>query len=51
MLKQSCKWIILKKINCDMIQGYVFSKPLPQEIFEKMTFGKKLEETSMDSSV
>ncbi|EMY9857889.1 GGDEF domain-containing protein [Clostridioides difficile] len=41
----------LKKINCDMIQGYVFSKPLPQEIFEKMTFGKKLEETSMDSSV
>lgn len=30
----------LKKINCDMIQGYVFSKPIPQEIFEKMTFGK-----------
>ncbi|MDB0439458.1 GGDEF domain-containing protein [Clostridioides difficile] len=33
----------LKKINCDMIQGYVFSKPIPQEIFEKMVFGKTLE--------
>lgn len=25
----------LKSIQCDMIQGYVFSKPLPMEVFEK----------------
>ena len=25
----------LKKINCDRIQGYYFSKPIPIELFEK----------------
>ncbi|WP_227835670.1 MULTISPECIES: EAL domain-containing protein [unclassified Clostridioides] len=41
----------LKKINCDMIQGYVFSKPIPQEIFEKMTFGKTLDEVNTNDAV
>ncbi|UWD49874.1 EAL domain-containing protein [Clostridioides difficile] len=40
----------LKKINCDMIQGYVFSKPIPQEIFEKMTFGKTLKEVNTNAA-
>ena len=25
----------LRKVNCDMVQGYVFSKPLPIPEFEK----------------
>lgn len=25
----------LKKINCDLVQGYVFSKPLNRDSFEK----------------
>lgn len=41
----------LKKINCDMIQGYVFSKPIPQEIFEKMAFGKTLEDVNTNDSI
>ncbi|MGX9755509.1 bifunctional diguanylate cyclase/phosphodiesterase [Clostridioides difficile] len=40
----------LKKINCDMIQGYVFSKPIPQEIFEKMAFGKTIEEVNTNDA-
>lgn len=41
----------LKKINCDMIQGYVFSKPIPQEIFEKMAFGKTLDEVNTSDAI
>lgn len=40
----------LKKINCDMVQGYVFSKPIPQEIFEKMAFGKTIEEVNTNDA-
>lgn len=29
----------LREIGCDMIQGYVFSKPLPPEDFEELCFG------------
>jgi len=25
----------LKGVGCDIVQGYVFDKPLPQEIFEE----------------
>nr|UWI50705.1 EAL domain-containing protein [Clostridioides difficile] len=28
----------LREINCDMLQGYVFSKPLPIKDFEKLMF-------------
>lgn len=28
----------LKKIHCDMVQGYVFSKPVPRKVFEEMLF-------------
>ncbi|MCC0645087.1 MULTISPECIES: EAL domain-containing protein [unclassified Clostridioides] len=30
----------LREINCDMLQGYVFSKPLPIKDFEKLMFQK-----------
>lgn len=30
----------LREINCDMLQGYVFSKPLPIKAFEKLMFQK-----------
>ncbi len=30
----------LKKIQCDMVQGYVFSKPVPPAMFEEIAFGK-----------
>ena len=29
----------LKASDCDLIQGYVFSRPLPAEDFEKLVFG------------
>ena len=29
----------LRKHDCDMIQGYYFSKPLPADEFEKLAFG------------
>ena len=29
----------LRKVNCDMVQGYVFSKPIPISEFEKLAFG------------
>lgn len=32
----------LRKVQCDMVQGFVFSKPLPVEEFERMAF--KVEE-------
>ncbi len=32
----------LKKINCDRIQGYYFSKPIPIELFEKTYLQKKI---------
>lgn len=31
----------LKQMNCDLIQGYVFSKPMPVPEFEKLAFGKE----------
>jgi EAL domain-containing protein (putative c-di-GMP-specific phosphodiesterase class I) len=31
----------LKKIKCDEIQGYYFSKPIPLEEFEKKIINKK----------
>lgn len=27
---------LLKKLNCDLLQGYLFSKPIPGEAFEKL---------------
>lgn len=29
----------LKSVECDAVQGYVFSAPVPVELFEKMVFG------------
>lgn len=31
----------LRKVNCNMAQGYIFDKPLPVEIFEKRLLNKK----------
>ena len=31
----------LRKIRCDLVQGYVFSKPLPAPEFEMLAFWKK----------
>lgn len=30
----------LRSVDCDMVQGYVFSAPVPVELFEKMVFGE-----------
>lgn len=30
----------LKEMHCDLIQGYVFAKPMPVPDFEKLAFGK-----------
>ena len=30
----------LKEVNCDMIQGFLYSKPLPVDEFEKMVYAK-----------
>ncbi len=30
----------LKKVLCDMVQGYVFSKPVPPSMFEEIAYGK-----------
>jgi EAL domain-containing protein (putative c-di-GMP-specific phosphodiesterase class I) len=30
---------LLRVLNCDELQGYLFSKPLPQEIFEGKFLG------------
>lgn len=32
----------LRKIHCDMVQGFVFSKPVPSAMFEKIAYGKTL---------
>lgn len=32
--------LFLKKTNCTLVQGYVYSKPVPVKAFEKMKFGK-----------
>jgi len=32
---------LLRVLNCDEMQGYLFSKPLPQEIFERKYLGAK----------
>ncbi|MEF9941924.1 MAG: EAL domain-containing protein [Lachnospiraceae bacterium] len=34
---------MLKKLQCDYIQGYYFAKPMPIEEFEKLTFGFSIE--------
>jgi len=31
---------LLKTLGCDYAQGYLFSKPLPEEKFEKMFIGE-----------
>ncbi len=31
----------LKQMNCDLIQGYVFAKPMPIPQFEELAFGEK----------
>lgn len=31
----------LNEIKCDMVQGYVFSKPVEASVFEKLVFGEK----------
>ena len=30
----------LKSMDCDLIQGYVFAKPMPVPDFERLVFGK-----------
>jgi EAL domain-containing protein (putative c-di-GMP-specific phosphodiesterase class I) len=30
------QWVLLRRLNCDEIQGYLFSKPLPAEAFERL---------------
>lgn len=32
----------LRQIECDMVQGYVFSKPLPAAEFEEIAFGRRV---------
>lgn len=32
----------LKSINCDLVQGYVFAKPMPIQDFENLAFKKKV---------
>ncbi|EKC62748.1 signaling protein, partial [human gut metagenome] len=29
----------LKEMHCDLIQGYVFAKPMPVPEFEQLAFG------------
>lgn len=36
---------MLKRLNCDYIQGYFFSKPIPIVEFEQLTFHKVINET------
>lgn len=39
----------LRQINCDMVQGYVYSEPVPLDTFEKIAFGK--EDDATDGSL
>ncbi|MBC8061128.1 MAG: bifunctional diguanylate cyclase/phosphodiesterase [Clostridiaceae bacterium] len=39
-VEQEEQYIILKELRCDLIQGYFFSKPLPQDEIEKMLMGE-----------
>ena len=32
----------LKSMNCDLIQGYVFAKPMPVPEFEQLVFGSAI---------
>ncbi|MEG0309736.1 MAG: EAL domain-containing protein, partial [Eubacterium sp.] len=32
---------MLKRLNCDYIQGYYFAKPMPIEDFEKLAFAEE----------
>lgn len=32
---------LLKRVGCDMVQGYVFAKPMPIPDFEKLAFGQQ----------
>lgn len=34
---------MLKRLGCDLIQGYYFAKPMPVQDFEKLTFGRTVE--------
>ena len=31
----------LRRVDCDMVQGYVFSAPVPVALFEKMVYGSE----------
>lgn len=35
----------LKRSNCDMVQGYVFSRPIPIEKFESLAYGKEIKKS------
>lgn len=37
-IETSFQKYFLQEINCDMLQGYVFSRPLPIKDFEKLMF-------------
>ena len=32
----------LQQTDCDMVQGYVFSRPVPLAEFEQMAFGREI---------
>lgn len=40
-VETDCQASFLKKTGCDMIQGYLFSRPVPVEDFEKLAFDVK----------
>ena len=40
----------LRKLGCDFVQGYYFSKPIPVEEFEKLLIGQKMEESQEATS-
>lgn len=41
----------LRKIQCDLAQGYVFSKPVPVPEFELLAFGKTVSEQAEEPAV
>lgn len=40
-VETDCQASFLKRTGCDMIQGYLFSRPVPVEDFEKLAFDEK----------
>ncbi|MDO4274365.1 MAG: bifunctional diguanylate cyclase/phosphodiesterase [Eubacteriales bacterium] len=36
------QFTFLKEINCDKAQGFVISRPVPVDVFEKLAFGKNI---------